>query len=106
MWSPYFFGASLAATELRLWSWRSTSVGICASKAALCGTGHARTVDFAVLRGFLRFRVRPHNARARVHVRILAWAAASVVALITALRLRRSLIGAPLLQESQRAEVE
>src|SRR5258707_12647418 len=43
MWSPYFFGASLAATELRLWSWRSTSVGICASKAALCATGRART---------------------------------------------------------------
>src|SRR5258708_39205996 len=32
--------------------------------------------------------------------------AASVGARITALRLRRSLIGAPLLQESQRAEVE
>src|SRR5260370_16649885 len=43
MWSPYFFGASLAATELRLWSWRSTSVEICASKAALCATGRART---------------------------------------------------------------
>src|SRR5260370_26886847 len=43
MWSPYFFGASLAATELRLWSWRSTSVGICASKAAFCATGRART---------------------------------------------------------------
>src|SRR6266446_6287178 len=43
MWSPYFFGASLAATELRLWSWRSTLVEICASKAALCATGRART---------------------------------------------------------------
>src|SRR5258708_26423397 len=28
---------------LRLWSWRSTSVGICASKEALCATGRART---------------------------------------------------------------
>src|SRR5467141_2086544 len=43
MWSPYFFGASLAATALRLWSWRCTLVGICASKAALCATGRART---------------------------------------------------------------
>src|SRR5260221_1722066 len=43
MWSAYFFGASLAATELRLWSWRSTLVEICASKAALCATGRART---------------------------------------------------------------
>ena len=28
----------------------------------------ATALHFAVLRGFLRFRVRPHNARARVHV--------------------------------------
>src|SRR5260221_14308466 len=31
------------ARELRLESWRSTLVEICASKAALCATGHART---------------------------------------------------------------
>src|SRR6266436_3888498 len=31
------------ARELRLESWRSTSVEICASKAALCATGRART---------------------------------------------------------------
>src|SRR6266478_1643846 len=46
----------------------------CAGKAALpvppgwqkCSDGVGR--HFAVLRGFLRFRVRPHNAHARVHV--------------------------------------
>src|SRR5258705_12166884 len=89
MWSPYFFGASLAATELRLWSWRSTSVGICASNAALCATGRARTaadtnaVHDRLLQSMrVRFSdseqwcspvkplrsqsyVKPHNARAR-----------------------------------------
>src|SRR6266404_1962574 len=92
MWSPYFFGASLAATELRLWSWRSTSVEICASKAALCATGSARTAadtnavhDRLLQSMCVRFSdseqwsspvkpprsqnyVKPHDARTRVHV--------------------------------------